>query len=479
MRRALLLWAAIAWAWPGSAQFEGHRLVKLNVAATDAKGEPVTDLTAGEVQLKEDGKPRSIAFFRFAGSKRPIPSLGPGEVAAKPAPPATVIVLDRWNERMMTTAMSWNQLNHALQSLETGDGVYVYMLTNKGELLPVRPIPGTEPEARAAAQASPSQIAAMLDDAVKKTQGFRNVDEQNPIIRFNTTFQALGTLGRQMAAIAGRKSLVWVTHGVPLTVRLVPSTDYKDFTPELKAFSAAAVLSGIAIYTVDQSAEGAGATPDTSRETLRLVSELSGGRWYPSDSIDRAIDGAMIDARGNYTVAFYSPTAEKDRKLHKIHLETTRKGIHLQTREGVYGDTPEAQIDELEKAVLDATRRSPFDASEIGLRVGVSVDSAAQKAQFRIHVNIADLLVEPVNQHHQGHLSVMLASYAGGVLKGASAPLRIDLDLTVEQFQQTAKEGLLISREVQTSGNTQQVRAIVFDRQLRSVGSVTVFLTPP
>ena len=73
----------------------------------------------------------------------------------------------------------------------------------------------------------------------------------------------------------------------------------------------------------------------------------------------------------------------------------------------------------------------------------------------------------------------MLASYSGGILKGASAPMEVDLDLTGDQLQQAAKEGLFISREIQIDGNTRQIRVIVYDRELRSVGSVTVPITSP
>ena len=162
-----------------------QRLVKLNVAVTDLKGDPVTDLKPTAIFIREDGKARHIDFFHFAGSKRRIPAPEPGEFANRLAPPITVILLDRWNERMLTTAMAWIELTRAIQNLETADGVYLYMLTNHGDLYPVHGIPGTEAEARAAAQPSPAQLATLLDDAVKKLRGFRDIDQHDPIYRFN------------------------------------------------------------------------------------------------------------------------------------------------------------------------------------------------------------------------------------------------------------------------------------------------------
>lgn len=69
--RFLVLLAFAAAAWPGLAQSKGEsegqrRLIKLNVAAIDAKGDPVTDLRATEVSLRE----------RPAAPHRPLPFRG-------------------------------------------------------------------------------------------------------------------------------------------------------------------------------------------------------------------------------------------------------------------------------------------------------------------------------------------------------------------------------------------------------------------
>ncbi len=299
MRGTILLFALAAGISPATAQSEGEqRLIKLNVAAIDAKGEPVTDLTAADIQLKEDGKARTLAFFRFSGSKRPMDPPAPGEVATRPAPPTTVLLLDRWNERIISTATAWTELTQAIRSLETTDGVYVYMLTNKGEMLPIRGLP--EPGMHPPATLTAAELSGLLDDAVKKNQGFRSVDQIDPILAANTTFRAFNQLGVLMTSVSGRKNLVWVTHGLPLTVR-IPGGDYKDFTPQIRAIAAASVLSEISIYTVDQSAAGQALHPAACRaKRLKCLRALPVDGGIPSDGIDRAIAGAMADSHGNY-----------------------------------------------------------------------------------------------------------------------------------------------------------------------------------
>ena len=74
---------------------------------------------------------------------------------------------------------------------------------------------------------------------------------------------------------------------------------------------------------------------------LQSISATTGGRWYSSDDIDRAAAGARADARGSYVIAYHTPILEKDKRYHKIRVDSPRKGILFKTRDGYPGDTPE------------------------------------------------------------------------------------------------------------------------------------------
>ncbi len=119
MRTALIIALALASLSSVAAQ---PTLIKLNAAAVDDKGEPVTDLGASEVSISEDGRPRNLAFFRFSGMAREISPPAPGEFANHPSPVPIVILLDRWNERMGTTAAAWVELRQTLARMETVEG---------------------------------------------------------------------------------------------------------------------------------------------------------------------------------------------------------------------------------------------------------------------------------------------------------------------------------------------------------------------
>jgi ribosomal protein S16 len=67
--------ALVAWIYApqaGANPLRAETPRKLYISATDASGAPVTDLTAADVNVKEDGKPREIAGLKHATEKMDV-----------------------------------------------------------------------------------------------------------------------------------------------------------------------------------------------------------------------------------------------------------------------------------------------------------------------------------------------------------------------------------------------------------------------
>jgi VWFA-related protein len=428
-------------------------------------------LQESDIRIKDDGKLRPVAFFRFAGSKREVAPAGQGEYINRPGLPPTLILFDRWNEKIMLAAEAWGDIGKALQSQESVERIYIYFLTAKGDLYPVHPLPPADSDLRGAPPVSPAQLRTWFDDAVKKLSGFRDMDVFDPGIRADTTFKALSQLGNEMSAIAGQKNLLWVTRGFPLA-QLILGQDL-DFTPAVRRTSTLAVEAKIAISAVDESERGAGADPSgESRQTLEMFTGLTGGRWYQSGDTPQALDQSLKDARAKYRVAFFADYKANDKKEHKIRIESSRKDVRFVTREGYFGNTPEPDPDMMEKASLNAESHSPFDASEIAVRVNYTTD--AQGEHLKIHVNPSDILLVEKGDHYQGHLGVAFAVYSGGTFKGITKPESTDLNLTKDQFAQAQKDGYLISEDLPPVSGMDRLRVMVYDGGLHGLGTVTI-----
>jgi VWFA-related protein len=470
--RNVFLWTMIACAIPALAQSNDpvppHRLITLNVSATNSRDEPVTDLKLDDLQLREDGKPQPLVFFRFAGANSKTAPPTPGEFANHPTPPPVVILLDRWNERLVMSSRSGIELGTAIQRLETVGNVYIYFLTNKGELAPVHPMPGTGEDLHVEANPSPAELRAELDRGIQEYQGFRTRDDLS--VRINTTFQALEALMAKIGGQAGRKSLIWVTEGIPLIVRTGP-TGTVDFTSQVRGLSELAARSQIAIYSVDQT-NGTGAS-ELSR-TLEMFSALTGGRWYGRDDAAHALADALIDARGAYRIGYYSAAPEKDGKEYKIRLDTPRKGVHLLARQGFTSGVAGPDPDQIETAAFNNQIDSPLDAADIRLRVALSRTQPAGTIHFDIHVDPADVLIEHIGELYNAKLDVMVAFYSGGLLKGTSPATRTVLGFTQAQLDPANKEGFLLPLNLPVGSDIQNARVIVFDPGSQALGSVTV-----
>jgi hypothetical protein len=96
-----------------------------------------------------------------------------------------------------------------LEPLETGDSVYLYLLTNHGDLYPVHAL-RTPP----AGHPWTMQIHPLLDRAIQDVYGIRPMDAKNSGIRTAATFQALGELGAQLLPTArnGERANASTTH---------------------------------------------------------------------------------------------------------------------------------------------------------------------------------------------------------------------------------------------------------------------------
>ena len=131
---------------------------------------------------------------------------------------------------------------HDLESLESADYVYLYCLTLDGRLYPVHGLPGPESEPPAAGAAPwTRQIKPLLNRAMNTVTQARPIDDLDPNYRVQLTYNGLNAVALELSRVPGRKSLVWLTDGVP--IELGPNRsdtgDFVDFTPLLRQMSEA------------------------------------------------------------------------------------------------------------------------------------------------------------------------------------------------------------------------------------------------
>jgi len=481
-------------AWQESPQ--GPQLVTLNIVARDSHGKPASDLVQDDFQVFDNGKPQRIALFRRNEDKlAAAPHLGPHEFSNRAGvtpPNITVILLDVMNSPIQQQGYAKNQIVHALQRLDSAENLSFYLLSPEG-LSPVHPLPSGEEDG--ASGAWTKQVEPLLDSALSKV--FRMNPNFLPEERVNLTYLALHALASRLASVPGRKSIVWITRGLPLTVgaRASSTGASQDFEPMLRRLGGTIERANVAIYPVGDLAGALqrdsapppatgrpGDSPDflsraggvESGGTLEAFASLTGGRAHLDNNVAAAIQEAMEDGRVSYQIGYYPASGSWDGAFHKIKVTCARHGIHIQAKQGYYAYAARIAQEDQEEAAVEAAAKSQFDAIEIGLSAKLSPsETVAGAVHLQIRINAADLLLLWRGGGYHGQLTLTFVQYDGNGARVSAAKTPFRFNMTREQLDKAMTAGIQPQQDWTIDQKVRKARLLVYDEESNALGSVT------
>jgi VWFA-related protein len=474
--------------------------VTLNVVVLDNKGQNVTDVTAADLEIQDNGKPQKITAFRRQDARLPDAApLGPREYSNRSVtglPHATVILFDLLNMRFEDRGYVLNQLTRTLQPFESAATLYLYLLTNNNQLYPIHALPGSDGEVPANDAGWTRQIQSRLNEAMHNTIAMRPT-ELDIDTRVRETFASLSLLAARLAGLPGRKNIVWITHGVPIS--LSPNRTFTgesvDYTPYIRQLSHTLDRADTSIYAVQQSPPGSSEAPaDTGRSisrdptenstgtgmgseaTLTEFANLTGGRAWENNDIAGAIKQAINDSRQSYLVSYAPPLENWDGKYHKIRITSTRKGLRLQTRQGYFAFTDQAASGKQIQDAIQSAITSPFDTAEIGLRATSTPLQQGNTKGLRltVHIDLNDLQLAPVGDSYTGRLATRFLEYQDNGSIKQLAPATLDLKLTAVQRAAALKDGYRLVQDIAVEPNVKKLRVIVYDEGSDAIGSLSI-----
>jgi VWFA-related protein len=431
----------------------GPSPVSLNVTALDSHGQPVTGLRAEDFQILDNGKPRRVVWLRELSHTGPAP--------------ATFILIDLYNANLEARGLAENEVVRALEHLDSGGSVYLYVLTPAATISPVRGVDSPQDDHWN------QRVKPMLDEVLHQVNGLKSGNSLYADLRIGPTWQALANLATQIAQLPGPKSLVWITQGVENGF-WQPGHQFVRDTKYLRNF--AAVLSALqtAIYTVQQRPSGSleADNEGSPGETLNQLSALTGGRYYTTDKTDEAIAQAMTGAQSvNYRMAFLPDRL--DGKYHKLRVATARTDIRIQTAQNYYASTPD--LDQFDAGMISAIGASPFDYPEIGVKATLAkVDGAQGQYSLAIHVAGSDVVFLKEGALYKARLAVELVEYGPNGRKSVTGGVPENLDLNEEEHAKVIKDGIDIVQPAALDSSMIRVRIAVIDRTTNLAGTVTM-----
>ena len=262
-------------------------LVLVDVVATNGKGEPVTDLTAQDFVVSEDGHPQTVRSFSF---QEPAHDRSDLQAVSQPLPPGVitniprsrkgaiwnVIVLDALNSPMLEQSSAREQLLKVIDKIPDQPAA-IFVLTDQLRLLQDF---STDPAALKRVIAGLNNKGSALLDNPK---GGHEGERINPVIwgmlpqsarnailnfegegtashtrsRLQITLEALNAIARNLKPLPGRKNLIWVSQGFPFsiepgtTVNARESVTGRSYTVAIAATANALFDSQVAIYPID------------------------------------------------------------------------------------------------------------------------------------------------------------------------------------------------------------------------------------
>ena len=119
-------------------------IITLNVIARDSHDQPVTDLGTDDFQVTDQGKPQHLTVYGPQDRAKLAAPPGSHEGSSRAALPAhTVLILfDLLNADFSYRGYATEEIERSLEKLESSDNIYLYLITNSGNLFSIHGLPG-------------------------------------------------------------------------------------------------------------------------------------------------------------------------------------------------------------------------------------------------------------------------------------------------------------------------------------------------
>lgn len=476
------------------------RLVEVGVVVRDKNG-PVAGLTKDDFALFDNGKPQRVEVFSIssaepAKSASDIPPLPTGVVSNRTpkaaTTSATVILFDRLNTADKYQRESMKQLLSYLKTARPDDLTALYVLGDDLQLvqdftndtdrlvraaskMPIGDLPGVDngtvqeiAQAQAVGRVTRRNVRTATAEADYSLQ-----ERKDP------TEDAIQAIARHLSTVSGRKSLIWMSAAIPLSIEPGTSRDGKD-----SALGRAAHLltdANIAVYPVD--AHGLQA-PDPPRgrrprveqtpppdAMIRLADDTGGRAFYFNNDLAGSIRTAIADAEVSYMLGFYPSENGFDGKFHNITVKLDRNDVEVRHRAGYLAVKDQGPNEQERKAILSELVSSPLDASQVGLAASVETVTGKTPA-YRVSMRIetSDLHFE----HHSDHWTAsmdMVFNFEPSKQKAAQIRA-VPVDLTEDRFRTALTRGLIVQETVTTDRPYDRLHVVLQDHVTGLAGSL-------
>jgi VWFA-related protein len=271
----------------------GIDLVNLGVTVTDKKGALVTNLTADDFEIFEDGKPQAVTYFATGAADAQGPEMHLGLM---------LDVSESMGEDINFTRTA------AIKFLNT--------LTNAVDITVV-------------------DFDAQVRLARYEQRDFARVIErirQQKVSGNTALYDAIGVYLDDAAGQNGRKIMLLYTDGGDTHSAL----RFNELLTLLKA-------SDVTVYAIGELEHQTSTGKNDARNVLSQVADATGGQaFFPSDvkALGAMYDKVLAEIRAQYTIGYQSTNPRTDGTWRKVEIKIARKNagdFRVRSRKGYFG----------------------------------------------------------------------------------------------------------------------------------------------
>lgn len=515
-------------------------LVQVDAVVTDAKGKQVTDLTADDFQLFQDGKPQKITHFSYISTAAPIapsapnPPAGRGKSAVTPPPPSMKL---RPDQVRRTIAVVVDDLGTSYESMAQIRGMlkkFVDQQMQPGDLVAILRT-GAGMGAFQQFTSDKRQLYAAIDRVKYNALGRAGVSAFGPLNEggadlgpgsaraddFRYEYFAMGTLGavdfvvRGLKDLPGRKAVILMSD----SIRLFDSDGMNDQIVEsLRHLTDAANRAAVVIYGIDPrglptlSLTAAdkvepGRNPEhlaeltqqrhreyfESQDGLSYLSHETGGLFlHDSNDLSGSMRAVLNDQTGYYLIGYTPSDATfqelkgKGRAYHKLSVKVKGSGLTVRSRTGFFGvpDQDAKPVYATREQQLMAALSSPFGSGAVRLRLTAlfaNNEKVGSFVQSMLHIDGHDLTFsdEP-DGWHKAVIDILLATFGDNGTQMDQTAQTYTVRLRGEAYKAAIENGFVytINHPVKKPG-AYQLRSAVRDAGTEKVGSASQFIEVP
>jgi hypothetical protein len=311
------------------------------------------------------------------------------------------------------------------------------------------------PTARASRLGDASGAAAAAE---AEARSLAIINQQIREMRLSKTLAGLEALGNHLAGIPGRKSLVWISDGVP--IRVTANGSFDNYEAPIRQMAQRLANQGVALYPVMAAGLAPARRGDNAEiATFSVVADVTGGRVVKDSSdLTLGVSLAANDQRAAYTIGFYAADEPND-EWHPLRVTVVRPGVTLRHRQG-YLAVRRAQPQSWPAKDWNQIADQPLDST--GIRLNGRADVFSGEASISLQIEALDLYFHDKDGQMAADLEIGLVEKT---LKGSTSLRVRPMTITITDPLKERQSKLVPRTTTWTLGAaTTAVRAIVRDR---------------